>query len=637
MLPAGKQIGATRGPNQGDGQAPGLDMATAVRLENAGRRGEAEQVCRQILENAPEDAAAWHLLGVICHHDRRATEAFRFISHAVALAPNVADYHNSLGILHAHSRYNGKATSCFRKALELRPRYPEALNNLGAAMEASGLLTEAAGCYRSAIDARPTYAEPYNNWGNVLRKQGRFTHAIARHLQALRLKPTFSAAYNNLAAAYQEQGRLEDAIACHRRLVVLQPDSASVHGDLLSTLLHSEALTPQQLVGEHRLWNFRHAARFDAEGVYPNDRSPQRKLRIGYLSPDFREHPVTHFIGPLLANHDRQHFEVFCYAQLPKPDKITERVRTLADAWRDVTDLSDDGATELIRRDRIDLLVDLAGHMGNLRSLVLARKPAPIQVSYCGYPATTGISATDFRVTDAHLDPVGLTDGYYTEKLIRLEGCCYCFDPGGADPVVSPLPALQSGVITFGVLNRLVKVRPPMVRLWAQILEGTPDSRLLMRGEGPETADSALARMLRDNGVPLDRVTFVGAAPDRRHYLERYRRIDVALDTFPYGGTTTTCDALWMGVPTITLAGDLGISRSGVTLLSSVGLEECIATTPRQYVSAAVDLAKVRSRLSALRAGLRQRMARSQLMDYPGHARRIESAYRTMWMNWCRK
>ena len=368
---------------------------------------------------------------------------------------------------------------------------------------------------------------------------------------------------------------------------------------------------------------------------HSNDRSPDRRLRIGYVSPDFRDHAESFFTAPLLAAHDHQDFEIYCYSDVVQPDPVTTRLGSYADVWRGITGLSDDRVAELVRQDRIDILVDLTMHMARNRLLVFARKPAPVQACWLAYQGTTGLSTMDYRITDPHIDPPGLTDDCYAEESIRLPDAFWCYDPRDGGSEVGGLPAHGSGHITFGCLNNFCKVNASVLRLWAQVLRAVERSRLLiLSGEGSHRQHTV--EVLESEGVPRDRVSFVGKVP-RPRYLELHHGIDIGLDTFPYTGQTTSLDAFWMGVPIVTIVGETAVSRAGRSLLVNLGLPELIAETPEQFVSIAVGLARDLPRLSELRATLRDRLRSSPLMDAPRFARNMEAAYREMWRKWCAK
>jgi predicted O-linked N-acetylglucosamine transferase (SPINDLY family) len=364
---------------------------------------------------------------------------------------------------------------------------------------------------------------------------------------------------------------------------------------------------------------------------YPNDRSPDRRLRIGYVSPDFNAHPVGRFMLPILSHRDRRRVEIFCYANVRIEDDLTGLLRRHADVWRDTNAFSDAELAERIREDRADILVDLSLHTGRNRLLVFARKPAPVQATYLSYPGTSGLETMDFRITEPQLDP-SVAQEHYSERSIRLPRTYWCFQPPGDAPPVAPPPVLTAGRVTFGCLNQFCKISRPAWDVWCRILQSVPNSRLVLLA--PEGSSRDLARqIISARGVDPKRVDFVGRV-FMGAYLDRHRLIDVALDPFPFTGGTTTCDALWMGVPTVTLRGATAVSRGGASILTNVGLPEMIADTHEQYVEIASKLAGDHDRLSALRSSMRQRMLASPLMDAAHFTDDLEDAYRTMWLNW---
>ena len=362
---------------------------------------------------------------------------------------------------------------------------------------------------------------------------------------------------------------------------------------------------------------------------------PERRLRIGYVSPDFRNHAVSFLLMPLLSNHDHGQVEIFCYAEVARPDDVTERLRACADVWRVTVGLTDEQMADMVRKDRIDILVDLALHTANNRLLVFARKPAPVQVTWLGYPGTTGLSTMDYRLTDPYLDPPGDNDACYSEQSIRLPDTFWCYDPQGEQPPVNELPALANGFITFGCLNNFCKVNDGVLGLWAKVLGAVPQSRLLLLAPRGQARDHVLA-MLRQQGIDESRVEFVDRQP-RQQYLQLYHQIDLGLDLLPYNGHTTSLDAFWMGVPTITQIGKTVVGRAGWSQLCNLGLPELAARTPEEFVQIAAQLAGDLPRLQELRATLRARMRASPLMDGKRFAGHMEQAYRQMWRTWCQK
>ena len=529
-----------------------------------------------------------------------------------------------------------EAADCYRRALVLQPDRAEVHSNLGSALRSQGDLSAALACYRRALAMRPDAAEIHNNMGNALQQMGDLDAAIGCYQMAISLRPDFAEARNNLGKVYDDQGQLEQAIECYREAVRHQPQSARIHSNLLYALHFHPGSTPKSLYEEHRRWNELHAN--PLAGIWrphANERSPERALRIGYLSPDFREHPVGRFLLPLLASHDPARYPIFCYASQVHDDAFTQRLRVHAEGWRNVFGLDDDQLAEQIRADGIDILVDLTMHMAGNRLLVFARKPAPVQVAYLAYCSTTGLDAMDYRLTSRDLDPPDFNDAWYRERSVRLPETYWCYEPGLATPAVGDLPALRRGAITFGCLNNFCKVTETTLETWSRLMGIVDGSRLLLHCP-VGSARERVRRYFVMGGITSERLVFVDFAP-LAQYFERYREIDIALDPFPYGGGTTTCDALWMGVPVVSLAGSTEVSRSGIELLSKVGLAELAVATTEQYVQTAADLALNLARLKELRMSLRQRMAKSPLMDGPGFARDVEAAYREMWRRWCGK
>jgi predicted O-linked N-acetylglucosamine transferase (SPINDLY family) len=378
---------------------------------------------------------------------------------------------------------------------------------------------------------------------------------------------------------------------------------------------------------EHRRWADRHARPLYAPArPTPRNIATTDRIRVGYVSLDFRAHPVSRFFEPVLQHHDRARFDVFCYSDVTAPDATTARLRTYpGTTWRQTAGMPDASMADLVRRDGIDILVDLTGHMAGSRLLVFARRPAPVQVSYLGYPDTTGVATIDYRITDSLHDPPGETGDYLVERLIRLDPCCWCYRPDDDSPDVNDLPALAAGHLTFACLNKLIKVTPQMASLWARVLDAVPGSRLMVlagKGQGEPAAFELFARA----GIARDRVDLVGRLP-REDYLRLYHRIDIALDTFPYNGHTTTCDALWMGVPTVTLAGQTHVARAGLDVLTTAGLSQLVTTSEVDYLLTATRLASDLPHLSTLRRSLRAAVAGSPLTDAAGLTDRLENAF----------
>ncbi len=523
------------------------------------------------------------------------------------------------------------AEAGYRRILAVEPGQAGVHYNLGLVLCGQGLLEAAVAAYAKALELQPHFPVAANNLGAVLERLGRFDEAEHWYRQALRMDPGSAEAWSNLGGVLKDLARFDEAMECHDRAIALQPGNARLHSNRVFTLHYGAADDPAVLLRAARDWNDRFAAPLaSAVGTHGNDRTPGRRLRLGYVSANFREHCQAQFTVPLLERHDHGVFEIFCYSDVSAADAVTGRLRACADVWRETAGQSDADLAALVRRDRIDVLVDLTLHMAHDRLLLFARKPAPVQVTWLGYPGTTGLEAIDYRLTDPWLDPSGVADACYAERSHRLADSFWCYDPLAKGPPVNPLPARDTGHVTFGCLNNFCKVNDGMLALWARVLRAVPGSRLLLLAPSGSARDRAMARL----GVPAARVEFVPYQP-RADYLQAYHRIDVGFDTFPYNGHTTSLDSLWMGVPVVSLSGRTVVSRAGLSLLSNLGLADLAADTPGRFVDIAVSLARDPDRLAALRMGLRERMTASPLMDAGQFTSNLEAAYRTMWRRWC--
>ena len=607
-------------------------------LCDQGRLEEAEASFHAALSVNPQYPEALLGLGRACREAGRLIEAGDAHIKALRIRPDSAEAHFNLGNIFKDLGRFEEASACYRQALAVSPDFAPALCNLGSTFREMGKTKEASACYQRALESDPDFAEAYNNLSILHTEQGRITEAIACCQKAQDLKADFAESYNNLARALKYSGRVEESIFWYQKSLSLAPETAFVHSNLLYALSYIEKTSPEDVYQAHRQWDERHAAAPERRfNDHSNTADPRRRMRIGYVSPDYRQHPVATFIEPILAGHDRSAFEVICFSDARKKDAVTRRLQRLADQWVDTAGITDQRLAAMIHTAGVDILVDLAGHTAGNRLAMFTLRPASVQVTYLGYPNTTGLATMDYRITDAWADPPGQTDAWHSEKLVRLEPGFLCYTPPEKAPDVSLPPRRKNGFVTFGSFNNLAKFNSGVASLWADVLKAVPGSRLVMKFK--TLSDPAVQQHVIDvfaeNDVSSDRLSLRGFLPSAADHFRLYNEIDIALDTFPYNGTTTSFEALWMGVPVVTLAGRTHAARVGVSILNGLGLSELIAGSRAEYIQKAAVLAQDCRRLAALRKALRPRMSSSPLMDGPGLARRLESAYRTMWRRWC--
>ncbi|MFO0847452.1 MAG: tetratricopeptide repeat protein [Gemmataceae bacterium] len=559
-----------------------------------------------------------------------ATDQYRAVC---KLEPTNADAFGRLGDVLVRAGQAADGVAAFRKMVELRPADPRGFYNLGLALSAVGQAAESQECIQHALKLNPNYAEAHNALGLNQEAIGRKDDALFHYQKAVQLKPDLADAWSNLGTNLTEQGRADEAIDCLRKSVALRPSAAQIHSNLLLTLNYSSRLTPEQIFEEHRAWAERHAAPIPDRPPIPLPHDPDRRLRIGYLSADFRTHTVAGFIETLLRHHDRTRVEVYAYPQVPRPDEVTEKLCQLADHWRPVAGLSDEAAAALIRRDQLDVLIDLSGHTAGNRLGVLARRPAPVQCLLFGYPNTTGLAAVDYRITDPVSDPPGMTEQLAAEKPLRLPDLAWVYAPPATAPAVTPLPAASGRTFTFGCLNNPAKISDACLETWVQLLQAIPGTRLILLGGQSQTGAKRLTDRFVAAGILRDRVEVLMRLPKDK-YFEAYQRFDLALDPFPYNGGVTTADALWMGVPVLAVAGGSYVSRQGLAVMTAVGLPQFVADTPAALVQRAKEWTQRRPELAEIRAGLRDRVAASPLADAPRYLRNLEDGLRTAWLAW---
>ncbi len=573
-------------------------------------------------------------LGYVLKAQGQVAQATQFFEAAVCKHPDQAAAHAGLGYLYQSQNRPEEALACYQTAVRLAPQSALAHYNLATALRNLGRPAEALESFETSLRLDPTSADALVGQSGTCLELQQIDAAVAAARAAVERAPLSHAPLAQLYRGPAPQGELDEAIAVNKRIVAEHPGDAGGHSNLLYSLLAHEQSGISELLVEHLAWSERHAEPLTRQAPpHPPIRAAGRRLRIGYVSAHFRQHAVSFFSEPMIAAHDHQRFEIHCYSDVGTPDATTARFRGYADVWRDTADWSDEELAQAIRADRIDILVDLAGHIGGNRLLAFARRPAPIQVTYLGYQATTGMSALDYRLTDAHADPPGPADLNYRERLVRLPRAFFCYAAPSDAPQVNELPALSAGRFTFGSFNQPIKIRPLAWQVWARILDEVPDARLLVLAHGGGAFERNAHVILAEAGVDPNRLRVV----DQRSHVEFLRlhhTVDLMLDTFPFNGHTTVCDALWMGVPSIMLAGDTYASRFGTSVLRNLGLDEFVADSLDAYVRAAVSLAGQRERLAELRAGMRVRMQNSPLLDAVGFTRNLEDAYLEMARNY---
>lgn len=622
----------------------------------------------RVLALRPDFAQAYNERGVVLYALGRYQEAMDNYDRAEALVPGYADALINRGAALAELQRPEEALACYERVLEQHPEHVLALNNRGNVLRDMNRLEDALASYDRVILVKPNHAAAFNNRGVVLHALGRFDAAVASYSRALALKPGYADAHRNLGLAYLKQGnpdaaadsfnkamslkpeyaqaytnlgtarlqqnKPEEAILCFKRALEIKPDYAEAYSDYLLALLYRSSATPEALLAAHRGF----AERFETPlkmnwPVHVPPRIVSSRLKVGYVSADFRNHSVARFIEPVLAHHDRSRVEVYCYYNNFQQDTVTARIAAREEHWVVCKGWSNARLAERIRADGIDILVDLAGHTGDGRLLSFARKPAPVQVTYLGYAATTGLSSMDYRITHADVDPPG-SDKYYSEVLYRLPRSLWCYrPPTGMPAVTAATPAIKNGFVTFGSVNNLAKISPETTTLWLEILRRVPGARLVMTGVPEGSARRGLQELFVGAGIAAERVHMEGRLSDA-DFWQLLQTIDITLDPFPYTGTTTTCEALWMGLPVVTLQGTTCVARSGYALLKQLDLAELVASSAERYVEIAVSLARDIPQLDLLHRRLRPRIESSPLRDEAGFTLELETAYDYFWQTW---
>ncbi len=655
-----------------DAQAIRQRLEEGLRHHKSGRFDEAEAIYREVLQDNPVNVDALHFLGLIAHQRQDYPAAVDLIRQAVdgdparptfhfnlgaaqlalghkeaalvsykqasALKPDWPEAHYNAGSLSGQLGNPAEAEAALTAALKLTPNHPETHSSLAAALNLQGRPREAKQSAETALDLKSSLSEAWTNLGNAEEKLGDMMAAEKAHRKSVEVNPGYGPGYYNLGNTYADLWRQDEAVRCFQRALEINPGFENAQDNMLLNLHYDPKATEESLLATSLDCEAKLSPTAVTAG-HPNDRNQERTLRVGYVSPDFRTHSCAYFLDALFNHHDRSNVFVVAYSNVAKPDDYTDRLKGMTDLWRDISGLADEDAAGLILDDEIDILVDLAGRSNNQHLGLFRRKPAPIQLSWLGYPGTTGVEAIDYRVTDDVADPVGQSDDNHTESLIRLPDGFHCYSPPRDCPETGPLPSEAKGTLTFGSFNNLSKVTEETIRAWSEILEHTPQSTLVLKSRAldhPATKENLLGAF-RAAGIEGNRLDLIGWIPRSGNPLAAYHQIDIALDTFPYNGTTTTFEALWMGVPVITCKGSRHAGRVGASILTMLGLEEFVAGTWEDYIDKSLTLAQDTNRLNSLRKDLRVMLKRSPLMDGPRFSKKLEDAYRRIWLAWCRQ
>lgn len=604
----------------------------------AGRLAEAEALYGQAKAAAPKNFDVLFLCGLMARQQNRVAEAIDLLSRALKLNPSAVMCELRLAGVLLSARRSREAEQHLRHALTLKADFHEAWDQLADCLKAQDRLAEAISCHEKAVAVKPDFPAGWVNFGFTLRLSGRPADALRCHERAAKIDPHFAPARFGRAQALQQLHQVREAVAEYDAFLQMQPHAHEARSNRLFAMHNLEEVTRAELFAAHVAYG--RALGAFVPPVFTNEPKADKRLRIAILSPDLRAHSCAYFIEPLLRHLDREQFEVYLYHDHIREDAVSARLHSLAVVWRNFSGQTTAIVEQHIRADNLDVLIDLAGHTGLINRLpVLARKVAPVQINYLGYPDTTGVPAVDYRFTDAIADPEGEADAFATEQLVRFGPTAWTYQPPADSPDVAPPPCLVNGYVTFGSFNDLAKITDTTLAVWSRVVGSVPASRLRLKGRGLSDAPlrAALAQRLVGAGIALERVEFLERTPDTVSHLAQYHTVDVALDTFPYHGTTTTCEALWMGVPVVSRVGDHHVARVGASLLTAAGHPEWSTATADEYVGAAVTLASDAARLQEIRRGLRDDLSHGPLLDHQAQSGRFGSALRTCWAHWCER
>ncbi|MCI0702053.1 MAG: tetratricopeptide repeat protein [Planctomycetia bacterium] len=598
-----------------------------------GRPQDAAVEFEETLRIAPSFPPALLNLGLAMTDMGNWSRAVEYFARAVTANPDIPEGLNLLGDALGQCGRSEEAIATFRQSVVRFPDLPRGHYNLGLHLASFGASAEAIAAFERALALNPNYPDGHNALGVELEGAGRIDEAQREYREAVRLQPNFADAWANLGTSLGIQGQVTEAISALRQSLALTP-TPNTHSALLTNLLHVSNVSAEELRDEHVAWAAMHADRF-APVTSPRKAFPGQpgRLRVGYVFAEFRSPTAQAFLEAVLTHHDRNQFHITAYPNQTRQTNSLDRIRRLADNWKPLPHMHDqrvaDSAASAIRSDEIDILVDLEGHTPGNGLVVFARRPAPIQMSLFGYPATTGLSTMDYRITDEITDPPGQTEAFYVEKLLRLPDVSWIYVPPADAPIPNALPSSSGRAFTFGCLNHPAKLSDASLEAWAAVLKAVPKSRLVLLSGRSGASMNELTARFTQLGIASDRLELMFRPPES-DYFESYQPIDLALDPFPYTGSSTTCDALWMGVPVLTVAGRDARARQGVSVLNAVGLPEFVADSPEQLVTLAATWADQRDALTELRASLREMVRQSPLTDAAKYIKHLEAAYRSV-------
>ncbi|MBF0225549.1 MAG: tetratricopeptide repeat protein [Desulfobacterales bacterium] len=589
---------------------------------------------KKVISIMPEYADAYNNLGTVYDHIEMFDDALMCYKKATELNTDYDQAFYNIGFLFQKIGNLDDAIFYYKKSIELNPNFIAAYNNLGQSYNYKENFDEAIKCYKKAISLKPDCAEVFLNMGNTLKQKLKFSKAIACYKKAIKIRPNYAEAYINLGNIYKEIGMIKESIDFYRQSLKINPSIYQAGNNILFAMMN-EFYTEEEIYKESTQW-WKHNSKDQPKTFkLKNTIEPFKKLKIGYVSPDFCRHSVSFFFLSLMSAHNKKDFEIFCYSNTKKTDEITEQIKSLSDHFKSIVGISDDSASNMIYEDKIDILVDLTGHSAGNRLLIFTQKPAPLQVTWLGYPGTTGIPLIDFRFTDNIADPKGDADKYHSEKLIRLPKTFLSYLPLKQFPEISTPPVLLSNSITFGSFNNIAKLNLKVIETWAEILKKVPNSKLIIKNKplADKYAQNYFLKLFSKHQIDNSRINLLPGNPSIFEHMAMYNKIDICLDPFPYNGTTTTCEALWMGVPVITLRGNRHSARVGASLLTSIGLTDLIADSIPEYISKSIELSYNIGMLKNLRASIRNKMQSSPLCNSELFAKCVEVEYRKMWIN----